>query len=54
MGSKIRLNGTSQEGTYIQTDTQTDGHCDLLTESAQRAHSVKRSVVNMQSDWCDV
>ena len=46
MGAKIHLNGTSQEGTYIHTDTQTHGHCDCMTESAQWPNSVKKKICN--------
>ena len=42
MGAKRHLNSSTQEGTYRHTDTHTDGHRDLKTESAQRANSVKR------------
>ena len=43
MGAKRHLNGGTQEGTYIHTDgqTQTDGHRNSMTVSAQWADSVK-------------
>ena len=41
MGAKVHLNGVTQEGTYIQTDRHTHGHCNSMTESAQWADSVK-------------
>ena len=41
MGAKKRLKGTSREGTYRQTNKQTDGHLNSKTELAQWADSVK-------------
>ena len=43
MGAKRHLHGGTQEGTYIQTDTDrhTDGHHNFMTESARCADSVK-------------
>ena len=43
MGAKRHLNSTSQEG----TDTQTNGHRDSMTESAQWADSVKRDELSI-------
>ena len=44
MGAKRHLSGTSQKGTYRQTHTQTHGHRDSMTESAQKVDSVKIAI----------
>ena len=45
---KKKLHG---EGTDIQTDRQTDGHCDSMTGSAQWADSVTLSPVKASDDF---
>ena len=45
------------DGPHKQTDKQTDGHGDSMTESARRANSVKTNVGNvgrgMFGDFCE-